>query len=246
MNVSVKTLKNYEKFFKSFQAVIPEIFKKPEHSDFKYDETEAEKIRQEIVKRGREYKKVSENKDSKRKISETGEFIPLTSKKTTPSNKQTKKSDKHAKGKQMMNEEEDNDFTFAAVKDGDPEPDKLKKGKSKKLLLRDAMKKQKKADRLKETENGRKILAEQSWKRMESLAEGKKLKDDPKLIEKAIKRKHQEKERSAKRWKAKLAQQKKEKDEAMEKKKRNIEWHNQHKKDKKTSKVVQKKRPARK
>ncbi|KAJ4454845.1 putative Chromatin-remodeling complex ATPase chain Iswi [Paratrimastix pyriformis] len=78
---------------------------------------------------------------------------------------------------------------------------------SKKTLLKKAEKEKQRIEKLKGTEAGRREAAGIAWDRAAQLAAGIKLKDDPTLLKKALKRDEQKKRKSAKEWAQRLKQQ---------------------------------------
>ncbi|KAJ3035409.1 surfeit locus protein [Rhizophlyctis rosea] len=66
------------------------------------------------------------------------------------------------------------------------------------------------------------IAEKQAWNKLEQLAEGEKVKDDVKLLKKTVKRKEQEKAKSAQTWNDRQAQVKKEQEQKQKKREENI------------------------
>ncbi|GIX76581.1 hypothetical protein CEXT_114511 [Caerostris extrusa] len=76
------------------------------------------------------------------------------------------------------------------------------KGKKIKALLTNAEKKKEKIEKLKSSDPEKAIAVEEKekWKKAILLSENKKLKDDPELLKKSLKRKEKIKKKSAKEW----------------------------------------------
>lgn len=85
-----------------------------------------------------------------------------------------------------------------------------------------------------ETEKVAEVAEKEAWKKALAKAQGLKVKDDPELLKKSIKRKEQQKRASAKKWEARKAGVDKAKEERQKKRTENIE---KRKKDKKMKKM---------
>ena len=116
---------------------------------------------------------------------------------------------------------------------------KKKKGKTdyKKLLVR-AEQRQEKLKQLKSTDSD---LADQkeastNWNRALKKTEGAKLKDDPQLLRKTVKRQEQIKKQSKKKWNERLSTQKKRQGETQDKRQANLRKRIADKKEKKKAK----------
>lgn len=117
---------------------------------------------------------------------------------------------------------------------------KASSGKNYKKLLNKALYDKEEHEKLKEAEPEKAVIIEQKeiWKKALAKAEGAKIKDDPDMLKKSIKRKESKKKASAKKW-ADLDKQVSEKmDKRQQKRDRNI----QRKKDDRSSRKKQKKR----
>jgi len=94
---------------------------------------------------------------------------------------------------------------------------------SKKALLKNAEKQKKKMEKLAQTEAGQEALKSATWDRLGQLAAGVKLKDDPTLIRKSLKRDAAKKKKSAKEWAERLKKQNKDNKERIASRESNIE-----------------------
>merc|ERR1712226_11183 len=117
-----------------------------------------------------------------------------------------------------------------------------KKKKDLKQLLDIAEKKQNKLDLLQETDiqKANEMKKDISWDRALKKAEGIKLKDDPALLKKSIKRKEKLKDKSAKKWKERVETVEKKKDERQKLRKQHIKEKRDEKLKKKTGKKKRK------
>lgn len=85
-----------------------------------------------------------------------------------------------------------------------------------------------------ETEKAEEMKQDQMWKSAIAKADGQKVKDNPMLLKKTIKRKEQQVQKSKKKWKAREDGVQKAKDDRQRKRTENI---NKRKKDKKNTKL---------
>jgi len=114
---------------------------------------------------------------------------------------------------------------------------KVKKTDMKKLLGK-AEGKKKKFEELKasDADAAKKVLEKDSWDSAVKKAEGHKIKDDPKLLKKSIKRKEKQKEKSRKAWKEREESVANSKKEKQKKRVQNMQDRKQSKMDKKSGK----------
>jgi len=106
-----------------------------------------------------------------------------------------------------------------------------RKKRSIKKILQEVEEKQLLFDKIKDTEEGKKLIEKENWKKVLQKAEGIKVKDDPKLLKKTLKRKEKQKEKSSKAWKERTQQQLKEQQEKQRKRAENIRKHIQKRKE---------------
>eukprot|EP00117_Sycon_ciliatum_P024364 scpid93324/ scgid20461/ len=115
---------------------------------------------------------------------------------------------------------------------------KFKKKRDLKKLISKAEKRQQRLEELKTTDKDAAQEKEKTatWNRAMRLAEGVKLKDDPKLLKKSLKKKEKIKQQSKKKWQERVSMQKKKQQDASEKRQTNIKKRIQDKKEKKQAK----------
>nr|CAI5850482.1 unnamed protein product [Callosobruchus analis] len=114
---------------------------------------------------------------------------------------------------------------------------KLKIEKDPKKILKNLEKQKEKISRLKESgeiEKAIEIKEKAAWKNALAKAEGQKIKDDPLLLQKSVKKKEQKQRSSKKKWEQRIQGVEKAKQERQQKRKDNIQ---KRKKDKKTNKL---------
>ncbi|VEN57760.1 unnamed protein product [Callosobruchus maculatus] len=114
---------------------------------------------------------------------------------------------------------------------------KVKLEKDPKKILKNLEKQKEKINRLKESgeiEKAIEIKEKAAWKNALAKAEGQKIKDDPLLLQKSVKRKEQKQRSSKKKWEQRIQGVEKAKQERQQKRKDNIQ---KRKKDKKTNKL---------
>ncbi|XP_014251540.1 surfeit locus protein 6 homolog [Cimex lectularius] len=121
---------------------------------------------------------------------------------------------------------------------------KMNKGpKDPKAILHQIEKSKKKLKTLEERGRGetvQKIKTKQTWEQAINKVEGVKVKDDVLLLKKSIAKKKQQKNRSAKKWDARLQAVEQKKQETQKKRKENLAAKNKEKKQKKIKKAVKK------
>eukprot|EP00771_Trimastix_marina_P004034 gnl/Trimastix_PCT/765.p1 GENE.gnl/Trimastix_PCT/765~~gnl/Trimastix_PCT/765.p1 ORF type:complete len:295 (+),score=52.68 gnl/Trimastix_PCT/765:45-929(+) len=90
-------------------------------------------------------------------------------------------------------------------------------------MLKQAEKKQRAKARMSQTDEGKAELESQAWDRLEQMAMGTKLKDDPRLLKKTMKRKQNLKKKHAKQWAERLKVVRQDKAERQRKRAENIQ-----------------------
>lgn len=99
---------------------------------------------------------------------------------------------------------------------------KSKQGKSLASLLKQAEDRERRVEELKQSGAGKELLKAEVWETMMSRAKGEKVKNDAKLLRKALKKKENAKKKSAKAWEERNAKVEQTKQEAYDKKQANI------------------------
>ncbi|KAM3966817.1 uncharacterized protein ACR2FA_012355 [Aphomia sociella] len=124
-------------------------------------------------------------------------------------------------------------FDFANVGQRDKAP---KSERDPQKILNNLKQQEEKIRRLEETEDGRakEFKEKVAWKNVLEKAEGQKVKDDPTLLKKSIKRMEQKKKHSKKQWDNRIKNVEQKKDERQKKRKENISK----KKKEKKAKIV--------
>ncbi|KAA6393323.1 MAG: hypothetical protein EZS28_011152 [Streblomastix strix] len=100
---------------------------------------------------------------------------------------------------------EDGDFTFVDVIAKGNAADPIERGKPRKKQIKEALIQIQKRDRMMKTDNGKSIAEKQDWDKLSKLAAGEKVKDDPKLLRKALKRIDAKKNKSRKKWNSRMS-----------------------------------------
>lgn len=77
------------------------------------------------------------------------------------------------------------------------------------------------------------MIEKEEWNKVLALATGEKVKDDPRLLKKTVKRQEKQKQKSAQEWKKRLEKQKKDQMHAIKKREENIKAKIEEKKNKK-------------
>ncbi|XP_064616619.1 surfeit locus protein 6 homolog [Liolophura sinensis] len=115
-------------------------------------------------------------------------------------------------------------------------------GKDYKKILDNLEKRKEKVKKLQETNvlAARELQKKSAWQMAIGKAEGVKIKDDPELLKKALKRKEKRKEKSAKSWKFREEKTEQKKKERQEKRQKNIDSRKQTKQKNKLKKAVKK------
>lgn len=129
-------------------------------------------------------------------------------------------------------------FDFSS---GKPVPTHVQTNKrkpSKHALLKKAKEKKEKIESLKGTEEGQKLIENQSWEKIMKKASGEKIMDDVTKLQKSIKRDQSKKKKSQQQWKQRLADQSKRQEAAIKKRESNIELAKQKRKDRKSGKKI--------
>ncbi|XP_060064292.1 surfeit locus protein 6 homolog [Ylistrum balloti] len=131
------------------------------------------------------------------------------------------------------------DFTEAAGKDRG-KSNLL--GKDYKRLLEKIEKRQERVDKVKEkdAEKGKDMETKMAWESAMYRTQGQKVKDDPALVKKSMKRKEKMKKQKQKQWSQREEQVKKRMDAKIEKRTQNIQERKQQKKDKKLKRAKKK------
>ena len=130
---------------------------------------------------------------------------------------------------------------FDFVSPSEPPKDRRAKKDFQKLLAK-AEREQKKLKQLKETDEkkGEEIEAKLLWKKALSHAKGEKMRDDPSLLKKTIKRQDAKKRKSQKEWKARAAQV-----ELLKKRKQELrQTHIQERIERKKARKMKKRKPG--
>ncbi|TPX44542.1 hypothetical protein SeMB42_g04292 [Synchytrium endobioticum] len=127
-------------------------------------------------------------------------------------------------------------LSFGKIQYGNDDNATSKKRKSDTLgLLKAAEAKKRRLEELqvKNAPKAATIMEKQAWSQLERKAEGDKLKDDPKLLKKTLKREQKRKEKSANEWEERNAQVQKSMDDRQKKRAENIAARKSGAKDKK-------------
>lgn len=124
------------------------------------------------------------------------------------------------------------DFSEIGTKKKPPKNEK----DPKKILqqLQQKKEKLKKLEQSGEKDKAEEIKEKEAWKSVLAKASGEKVKDDPELLKRTVKRQEQQKKRSAKKWESRIESVQKSKQERQEKRQDNIM---KRKKDKKMNKL---------
>lgn len=95
--------------------------------------------------------------------------------------------------------------------------------------------KKEKLEKLKQEDKSKaeEMIEKEEWNKVLALATGEKVKDDPKLLKKTVKRQEKQKQKSAQEWKKRLEKQKKDQMHAIKKREENIKAKIDEKKNKK-------------
>lgn len=114
-------------------------------------------------------------------------------------------------------------FDFTTPTEPSDKVDKHKKVDYKKLLAK-AEAKERSLKQLKEKDANRSIQLEEqlNWKRAMNKARGNKMKDDPSMLKKTLKRKQQQKQSSKKKWEARKSQELQRMEQKQERRQRHI------------------------
>ena len=131
---------------------------------------------------------------------------------------------------------------FDFVDSEDREKTKSVSGKNYKKLLQSTEKEQRKLQVLEETNKDEANTAKEkaAWKKAVQKADGVKLKDNPELLKKALKRKEKRKNKSRKQWDERNKQVQLKMEKRQEKRQKNIGKKKQSRVDKKINKAKQK------
>lgn len=125
-------------------------------------------------------------------------------------------------------------FDFTTPSEPSDKVDENKKVNYKKLLAKAEAKEQSlKVLKEKDAERTRQLEERLNWKRAMGKARGDKVKDDPSLLKKTLKRKEQQKRSSKKKWGTRKAQELKRMEQKQEKRQRHIKERQEAKKAKK-------------
>ena len=133
-------------------------------------------------------------------------------------------------------------FDFTVASEPSDKVDKNKKVNYRKLLAKAEAKEQSlKALKEKDAKRSEELEEQINWSRAVSKARGDKMKDDPVLLKKTIKRKQEQKKSSQKKWKARKGLEQKRMELKQEMRQRHIKERNDAKKAKKMGKKGKKK-----
>ncbi|OWF39954.1 surfeit locus protein 6 homolog [Mizuhopecten yessoensis] len=115
-------------------------------------------------------------------------------------------------------------------------------GKDYKRLLEKLEKRKEHVEKVKEkdAEKGKQVETKMAWETAIHRAQGQKVKDDPALVKKALKKKEKIKKQKSKQWSQRDSQTKKRMETKIEKRTKNIEERKQQKKDKKNKRAKKK------
>lgn len=132
-------------------------------------------------------------------------------------------------------------FDFVDSGDKDLSQSNLK-GKDYKRLLEKVEKKKEKIEKLKETnpEAAKSAVSKDAWKKVLMKAEGEKVKDDPTLLKKSLKKKEKFKEKRRKQWDERTSQTEHRMKAQQDKRQKNIMSRKQAKVDKKIKRAKKK------
>ena len=119
---------------------------------------------------------------------------------------------------------------------------KLPSSKNYELLLLKAAREKEKVDKIKKEDpkKASAILQKSSWEKAMARAEGEKVRDDPALLKKSLKRKLAKKKKSVKEWQARTEQMEQNMRKRQEKKQRNVQKRKEHKQNRKVFKRAKK------
>ena len=118
----------------------------------------------------------------------------------------------------------DGDVFFGKLSVGKEQQKKKKGPTDAKTQLKLVEAKKEKLEKLKHDDKSKaqELLEKEEWNKVLSLATGEKLKDDPKLLKKTIKRQEKQKTKSAQEWRKRTDKQKMDEKKAIKKREENI------------------------
>lgn len=155
----------------------------------------------------------------------------------------TAKSPSSVKGKPVFNKEGNVVFSkFDFINSGSSDKPSAGSGKNYKKLLQASEKQRQKLELLEQSDknNASAVKEQTAWKKAVQKASGVKVKDNPELLKKSIKRKEKLKNKSRKQWEERSKQVQQKMDKRQEKRKRNIGKKKQSRIDKKVNKAKKK------
>ena len=133
-------------------------------------------------------------------------------------------------------------FDFSVISFGDERGKSDLTGRDYRRLLEKVERRKEKVEKLKEkdAEAGQRLETKIQWQTVMSKAQGEKVKDDPKLLNKAAKRKDKIKERKKSKWDDRAKNVKEQQKKRADKREANIEKRKTDNKDKKRKKLIKK------
>jgi len=163
---------------------------------------------------------------------------------SSPQNKKKKlEPSEHQEHSQPKKEPQDEAVRFGTFdfSGGKPVPSYLVKKKPKtEALLKKAEAELQYLKSIEDTESGKEQVEKRMWERLNKKASGEKLKDDPKLLKKTLKREKARKKKSAKEWSERIKAQEEQQKKKAARREANLKAHSQRKRLKKAGKAAKK------
>lgn len=183
-----------------------------------------------------ETKKKQKNKLKKLKVKQKGNLLKAQ-KLVKPEKPPEKNKNEKSSEKPVFNKEGNflySKFDFSENGIEDTKKDEYS-GKKTKVLLKKAEKKKEKLEKLKnmDPEKAELVVEKEKWKKVIQKSEGIKLKDDPKLLQKTLKKEEKKKKKNTKVWKQRTDETEKRKEARQEKRNKNIQKRKKEKRDRK-------------